>query len=135
MAGFRQLNGRIFEAFDAQRAAGVDAATYDTAVLAAFAQAGQSAGLLHELDGVAAARQPVEVELLTGDQARTAEPNLSGRVVSAVRVRGQRCLDPVAYTGALAERVRARGGKTSEHVTVTGVDRRAGRLRVECAER
>lgn len=134
MAGYRMLNAGIFAAFDAQRDAGVTAPVHETAVLAAFTDAGQSAGLLHELDGVAAAGQPVEVELLTGDQAREAEPNLTDRVALAVRINGQRYLDPVAYTAALADQVRARGGQITEHVAVSGVDRRSDRIRISCAD-
>lgn len=134
MDGYRLLNARIFAAFDAQRDAGVRAPVHEAAVLAAFARAGDADGLLHELDGVAASGQPVEVDLLTGAQARAAEPNLSERVALGVRIGGQRYLDPVAYTSALAGQVRARGGCVTEHTAVTGVSRRAGRIVVRCAD-
>jgi D-amino-acid dehydrogenase len=134
MDGYRMLNAQIFDAFDAQRRAGVDAPLREAAVVAAFTEAGQAAGLLHELEGVASAGQQVEVGLLTGAQARAAEPNLSGEIALAVRIDGQRYLDPGAYTAALADQVRARNGKITEDVTVTGVDRHAGRVRVRCAD-
>jgi len=130
MAGYARLNARIFAAFDAQRADGVATPTHDASVLAAFTRAADADGLLHELDRVAASGQPVDLDLLTAAQARAAEPNLSERVALAVRVHGQRYLDPVAYTASLADRVRARGGTVTEHTVVTGVTRSGGRIEV-----
>jgi D-amino-acid dehydrogenase len=134
MAGYRLLNARIFESFDAQREAGVEVPVHEADILAAFSAAGKSAGLLQELDGVAASGQPVEVGMLTGEQARAAEPNLSERIVLALRIGGQRYLDPVAYVAALTDLVRVRGGKITEHVSVSQVERRAGRTVLRCAD-
>ncbi len=134
MEGYRRVNAQIFDAFDAQRAAGVQAPTHDGSVLAAFANESDSAHLLHGLEAVAAAGQPVDFETLTGDQARAAEPNLSERIALAVSVLGQRYLDPARYVTALAEHVRARGAKITEHTTATAVERHAGRTVVRCAD-
>jgi D-amino-acid dehydrogenase len=134
MRGYRRLNEQIFAAFDAQRDAGVRTPVRDAAVLAAFVRAADADGILHELDAVAAAGQPVEADILTGAQAREAEPNLTERIALAVRVKGQRYLDPVAYTAALADQVRARGGKVTEHTRVTGVAGRGGRTAVRTAD-
>ncbi|WP_031469441.1 NAD(P)/FAD-dependent oxidoreductase [Sciscionella sediminilitoris] len=134
MAGYRVLNERIFESFDAQLADGVRGEVHTADVLAAFAGAAEATGLQHELDGVVASGQQVDLELLTGEQARNAEPNLSGRIGLAMRVRGQRYLDPVAYAGALAASVRARGGTITEQVPVSAVRRSGGRIRARCAD-
>jgi D-amino-acid dehydrogenase len=134
MAGFRMLNAGIFAAFDAQRDGGVSVPVHDTAILAAFAGAKQATAFLHELGGVAAAGQRVDADLLTGDQARMAEPSLSARVALAVRIAGQRYIDPVAYTSALADQVRTRGGKVTEGVTVRSVAGVGGRVQISCQD-
>lgn len=123
MAVFRDLNGDIFAAFDAQRAGGVHAETTDADLVAGFRSPGEAAGLLHELQAVAASGQHVEVDLLGGDEARAAEPHLSRQVTCGLRVRGQRYLTPAAYVAALADAVRSRGGKITELTAVTGVER------------
>ncbi|MZD08580.1 FAD-dependent oxidoreductase, partial [Streptomyces sp. SID5785] len=52
----------------------------------------------------------------------------------AVRVGGQRYLDPAGYVSALGEQVRIRGAKISENVTATAVERVRGRSLVRCAD-
>ncbi|GLY69862.1 NAD(P)/FAD-dependent oxidoreductase [Amycolatopsis taiwanensis] len=134
MAGYRGLNEQIFESFDAQLSAGVPAEIHEADVLAAFGDVAAAAGLHHELAGVAASGQRVEVDLLSGAEAKAAEPLLTDRIGFAMRVRGQRWLDPVAYTAALAEHVRDRGGQVTEQVNVTGVRRHGGGVVVECSD-
>lgn len=134
MAGYRGLNERIFESFDAQLSAGVPAETHEADVLAAFPDFAAAAGLHHELAGVAASGQRVDVDLLSGAEAVAAEPSLSDRIGFAMRIRGQRWLDPVAYTAALAKNICERGGQVTEQVNVTGVRRRGRGVVVECTD-
>lgn len=128
MATYRQLNAGVFEAYDRQVGGGVDAVVTTSDVLACFAHAGESVGLLHELDGVVASGQSLQADLLTGDQVRQLEPHVSGRVQVAVRVRGQRYLTPSTYVGALAASVRRRGGAIHEDTEVARVTRRGDRV-------
>lgn len=128
MSVYRPLNEQIFEAFDAQVSGGVEATTTQADLVAAFARAEEAVGLLGELQGVAGAGLPVDVEVLTGDQARAAVPQLTSAVATAVRVRAQRYITPAEYVTALAEQVRARGGKITEDVEVVAVERRSGRV-------
>jgi D-amino-acid dehydrogenase len=128
MSAYRPLNEQIFEAFDDQVAAGVRAVTTEADLVAAFARADQAVGLLAELQGVAGAGLPVDVAVLTGDQARSAVPQLTSAIATAVRVRAQRYITPSEYVTALAEHVRARGGKITEGAEVVAVERRSGRL-------
>jgi D-amino-acid dehydrogenase len=125
---YRLLNEQIFEAFDRQRAGGVDAPTIEADFMIAVQHPAQGAGILAELQGVAASGQRVQVDVLTGAQARTIEPHLAEVISSAIVLRGQRYLTPAAYVSALAEQVRLRGAKISEQTVVTGVQRRGDRV-------
>lgn len=133
MSVCRYLNVRAFDAFDAQEADGVSVSATEAKVLAGFEHAGQASGLLHELQAIAECGQPVQVEMLTADQAHEHEPSLSANVRSALRILHQRYVDPVSYVASLAEQVRARGGKITENTRVRAIRRRGGRVIVETA--
>lgn len=128
MSVYRSLNEQIFEAFDGQVAGGVRAVTTEADLVAAFARADQAVGFLAELQGVAAAGLPVDVAILTGEQARSAVPQLTAAIATAVQVRAQRYITPSAYVTALAEHVRTRGGRITEDAEVMAIERRAGRV-------
>jgi D-amino-acid dehydrogenase len=128
MRVYRDLNAQVDGAFERQRAGGVAVGLVPSDVLTCFERAGESAGVLHELDGIVASGQPVSAELLTGDEARRAEPHLSERVTVAVRVRGQHHLTPSRYVAALARSVAERGGTIVEARRVDAVVRRADTL-------
>jgi D-amino-acid dehydrogenase len=135
MEVYRVLNEQAFEAFDRQRAGGVDATTAETDFVVAFRHPSEAAGILAELHGVAAAGQEVAVEVLTGAQARAMEPHLSAATSTAIVLRRQRYLTPSTYVSALAEQVRIRGGKITERTPVTAVGPRAGGVVVSGADR
>jgi D-amino-acid dehydrogenase len=128
MAAYRALNEGIVGAYQQQLEAGVDASLLSCDILSCFERAGDSGGLLHELASVIEAGQQMNVELLTGDQARETEPHVSSRVAMAVRIRAQQYLTPSRYVTALADSVRRRGGKILEETAVTAVERRSGVL-------
>lgn len=114
------LNREALEAYDVLAAAGVSAATPAAEpFVAAFASERDSEPLLEEFEHLAAAGQPVEHEVVSADEARSLAPVLSGAVQAAVLIRGQRYVDPAAYTHALADAVTARGAKV---VTGSGGD-------------
>lgn len=124
MATYRVLNAQVTGAYEHQREGGVETGLTPTDVLACFETPGEGAGFFHELEGVAGAGQPVEVALLTGDEARDVEPHLTRRISVAVRVGGQHFLTPSRYVGALADAVRTRGALIVEGLEVTSVERR-----------
>ncbi|MFJ4650288.1 NAD(P)/FAD-dependent oxidoreductase [Nocardia sp. NPDC088792] len=134
MAIYRELNAQIFTSFDRQWDGGVPVRTAETDVIAAYTDAHQAAGLLHEFEGIVASGQEVDMRMLTGDQVRALRPQLSGRIDCGVRILGQRYLDPVAYLAALADSVRARGAKLTEDAAVTAVERRAGKVIVSAGD-
>ncbi len=125
---YRSLNEQVFAAFERQREGGVQAATVEADVLAGFRRAPEATGLLAELQGVLEAGQSIDVDILTGEQARQLEPHLAEAIGLAVRIRGQRYLAPAAYVAALAEHVRQRGGAMTDATAVTDVRRRGNRI-------
>jgi D-amino-acid dehydrogenase len=78
--------------------------------------------LLKELEHIRAAGQGIEVDVVTGEEARAAEPTLSAEVKAALLLHGQRFINPGEFVNALADSVRSRGGKVTEGVEITRVD-------------
>lgn len=121
MAAQVPLNERALAAFDLLASAGVSAPTYPAdPLLACYRSQEERSGLVEELHGIRAAGQSgVDFEEISGDEARALSPSLTTEVGAALRVRGQRYLDPPEYVRALAEAVTARGGVVREGVAVS----------------
>jgi D-amino-acid dehydrogenase len=124
MAAYRVLNERVFDSYRFQLNGGVSADVRESDLIACFAEPSESGGFLHEMEEIVGAGQATDVSLLTGDEARQAEPHLSGRVAMAVVVRGQQHLTPCSYVEALAKSVGDRGGKIVQNTPITAVERR-----------
>ena len=73
--------------------------------------------LLEEIEQIHAAGQGIEFEAITGDDAREIEPSLSDEIGAAIRLHGQRFINPGEYVQLLADSVIARGGQI-----ISGVD-------------
>ncbi|MET9524948.1 NAD(P)/FAD-dependent oxidoreductase [Streptomyces coeruleorubidus] len=122
MAALAALNRGALSAYDDLARGGITEPTRTgEPCLIAFTSAAGRAPLVAELDAVRAAGQEVDYDLLTGAEARESEPALSSRVDAAVRLHGQRHLDPGAFVAALADAVRDRGGKIVTGLEVTRV--------------
>ena len=122
------VNRLALGAFDALQDGGVRASTREAApFVAAYRTETERRVLLEELEHIRAAGQGIEVDVVTGEQARAAEPALSEQVGAALVLHGQRFIDPGEYVHALADSVRDRGGKLQEGVEVLRVGRHAGR--------
>ncbi|MFP5335746.1 MAG: NAD(P)/FAD-dependent oxidoreductase [Actinomycetes bacterium] len=118
------VNRQALAAFDVLQAGGVRAETREAApFIAAYRTEAERRVLLGELEHIRAAGQSVEVDVVTGEQARAAEPALSEEVGAALVLHGQRFVDPGEYVHALADSVRDRGGKLAEGVEVLRVGR------------
>ncbi|WP_433463735.1 NAD(P)/FAD-dependent oxidoreductase [Spirillospora sp. CA-128828] len=116
------INGRALPSFDALLAGGVQAETRDAgSFLAAYRTSGERRVLLEEIEHIRAAGQELEYDVLTGDEAREVEPALSEEVGAAILLRGQRFINPGVFVHALADSVRARGGKIRAGAAVTGI--------------
>lgn len=114
------LNRLALEGFDLLGAGGVAGRVREARpLLAAYRTAGERRALLTEIEHIRAAGQDLAFDVLSGDEARELEPALSDVVGAAVRVHGQRYVDPGAYVRALACSVRERGGVIRSGVTVT----------------
>jgi D-amino-acid dehydrogenase len=128
------VNRRALSAFDALAAGGVDAPTPEAkSFLAAYRTEAERSVLFEEFEHISAAGQSMEFEALTGAEAREVEPSLSDEVGAAIRLHGQRFVDPGAYVGRLAAAVRARGGVIDEGATVTDVRDSGGKAVVTAA--
>jgi glycine/D-amino acid oxidase-like deaminating enzyme len=120
MAAYVPLNERSLEAFDVLAAGGVTATTTEASpFLACYAGERDTRGLLTELEQIRDAGQDIRFNLVTGWRTRALEPALTERVDAAVRIYGQRYLNPPQFVRSLAEAVRARGGQIIEGGDVT----------------
>ncbi|MEP6629060.1 MAG: FAD-dependent oxidoreductase [Lapillicoccus sp.] len=112
MTSLVPINRLALDSFDLLRDGGVQAETTEApSFLAAYRTADQRRTLLEEIEHIHAAGQGIEYDLLTGDEARAVEPLLSREVGAALRLRGQRFVNPGVFVHALADEVIARGGK------------------------
>jgi D-amino-acid dehydrogenase len=117
------INGLALSSFDALSDGGVSAETVPTdSFLAAYSSTRERKVLLDELEHIRASGQSIEFDVLSGDEAREIEPALSAKVGAALRLHGQRYVDPGAYVHALAAAVRARGGDVRIGADVTDLD-------------
>lgn len=123
LRAYAPVNRRALAAFDELTGGGVDARTLPAEpFLACFRTPAEHGPLLHELEQIRASGQDAAYDVLSGPEARAAEPTLSTAIGSAVRLHDQRYVDPPAFLAALADAVRDRGGRIVEDATVTGVD-------------
>jgi D-amino-acid dehydrogenase len=122
LASLLPLSAHALSAYDELAAGGVEATTTSAPVVAAYARASQRAPLLAELTAVArAGGTDAPFEVLDGPAVQQAEPLLTGAARAAVRIHGQRYLDPASFTAALAASVRRRGADIIEGTAVTSV--------------
>ena len=137
MAAFLPLNRRALGAFDTLAAGGVTAPTVRSEpLLAVYRSERAREGLLTELRHIRDAGMPdVRYSVVMGAEARAMEPLLSPEAGAAVRISGQRYLDPPRFVRSLATAVRERGGAIPEGSGVTGVRDTADGVLVTTAER
>ncbi|MDA8392631.1 MAG: FAD-dependent oxidoreductase [Actinomycetota bacterium] len=126
MAGYLGVNRQALDAFDTLESGGVEARTVVAPILASFAKESESAGLRGELALLSEAGQQVDFEVLSGHQARAEVPVLSERVGAAVRLDGQRYIDPGAFVDSLAKAVAKRGGTIRTGFEARSLHRGAG---------
>ncbi|MET9310467.1 FAD-dependent oxidoreductase [Kribbella sp. NPDC003505] len=112
------INRQALTAFDFLAKSGVEAQTHEAkSFLAAYRTVEERKVLLEEIEQIHAAGQGIEFEAISGDDAREIEPSLSDQIGAAIRLHGQRFINPGEYVGLLADSVRARGGQI-----ISGVD-------------
>mgnify|MGYP001953802523 CR=1 FL=1 len=106
------LNRLALPSFDLLADGGVKAPTVQAvSFIAAYRTARERQALLEEIEHIHTAGQDLQFEILDGDQARMVEPILSEQVGAAIRLHGQRYLDPGRFVHALADAVSERGAQ------------------------
>ncbi|MET7281449.1 FAD-dependent oxidoreductase [Kribbella sp. NPDC005582] len=116
------INRQALPAFDFLAKAGVEAQTYEAkSFLAAYRTEAERSVLLEEIEQIHAAGQGIEFEAITGDDAREIEPSLSDEIGAAIRLHGQRFINPGEYVQLLADSVVARGGQIITGVVVKNI--------------
>jgi D-amino-acid dehydrogenase len=116
------INRQALSAFDLLAGAGVEAETYEAkSFLAAYRTEAERSVLLEEIEQIHAAGQGIEFEAITGDDAREIEPSLSDEIGAAIRLHGQRFINPGEYVQLLADSVIARGGQIISGVVVKDI--------------
>jgi D-amino-acid dehydrogenase len=110
MAAYIPLNERAFAAYDVLRDGGVSARTREAPIMAAFRRARDAAGLEHEIALIRKAGLDLRTQVIDNAALRAELPIVASGVEQAIRIAGQRYIDPGAYLNSLADAVRARGG-------------------------
>jgi D-amino-acid dehydrogenase len=122
MHAFAALNRQALAAYDELAAGGVAEPTRPSEpCLLVMRTVAERRPVEDELRRIRATGQDIDYELLSGVEARELEPALSDQIGSAVRLNGQRYLHPGRYLAALADAVRAQGGKIVEDTDVTEI--------------
>lgn len=134
MAAYRPLNEAARATYDALTEGGVEAKVTDAPIICPFQKESEAEGLFAELRMVLGTGQDVDIEMLTGEQAREAEPLVSADTRLAVRLHGQGFIDPPAFVDALAASVRSRGGELYTGATVREVSSAKGQAVVDTGE-
>lgn len=123
MSSLVPINDKALAAFDTLKAGGVDAETYEAkSFIAAYRSEAERETLLEEMTHIKEAGQDIRFDVLTGDQARAIEPALSGEIGAALLLHDQRYVNPGVYVNALADSVRARGGRLEIATPVRWID-------------
>jgi D-amino-acid dehydrogenase len=131
---FAPMNQRALAAFDELTGHGVAAETIEAdPFLACFNTEAERAEMLAELDSIRHTGQEVKAEPIDGEAARRLEPALSERVGAAIRIHGQRYLNPPAFVEALADAVRRRGGDLVADTDVSGLREHGAAVTVDDA--
>lgn len=134
MRAYRGVNDEALAAYDHLEQHGVQAESIERRILAAVATRGEAQPFVDELLRVSAAGQHVDMEVLTGDEARAEEPLLSDAIMMAVAVKGSRYINPGDYVRAIGDAVVAGGGTVRAGVQVQGVAHRGTRVVIEAAD-
>ncbi|NYF97978.1 NAD(P)/FAD-dependent oxidoreductase [Janibacter cremeus] len=128
------INECALPAFDELTAGGVSSPVHEaTSFIAGYRTRAETEFLRTEFEHIAASGQEMGFEELTGEQVREIEPTFSTEVGAGIRLLGQRYLNPIEYTHALADSVRARGGKIRDGADVTGITDEAKGVRLAIA--
>jgi D-amino-acid dehydrogenase len=111
------------DAYDELAEGGVGGRTVEAPIDAAFAHRKEAVPFRRGLRRLADAGMPLQLADLDGDEARALAPHLSERVAAALRIDGQRLVDPGAFVASLADAFVGAGGSLRTGVDVTALRR------------
>jgi D-amino-acid dehydrogenase len=114
MAAYAPVNRIALDAFDDLcAAADVPAPREADPFIVGFRRHQERAAMVAELEHIRRV-QPLEFDLISGERARKLEPALSSQIEAAIRLEGQRFINPPEFVHALADAVVGAGGKLRE---------------------
>lgn len=131
MADYVPVNQLAIEAYQELTDGGVTGEVHDAPIMAAFLTEEKSAGLVREIELIHEAGLPLDTDVIDGDQLRKELPIVAPEVETAIRINGQRYIDPGAYVESLANAVRDRGGEILAGSTVRTIRQGPGGYTVE----
>jgi D-amino-acid dehydrogenase len=131
MASYVPVNQRAIEAYDELATGGVTAPTWEAPIMAAFRKADDSKALVHEIEQIRAAGLDLQTESIDGDTLRAAVPIVTPDVETAVKISGQRYINPGEYADSLAGAVQDRGGQLNTGAAVRTIRHAGGGFTVE----
>lgn len=133
MAAYVPVNERAIEAYDHLAEHGVRGQTHEAPIMAAFRRAEDAAGLEREVDLIRAAGLDLKTEIVDNATLRAELPIVSADVEKAIRIAGQRYINPGAFIDALADAIRERGGFITAGANVRALRHGPGGITVELA--
>jgi D-amino-acid dehydrogenase len=131
MADYVPVNRAAIAAYDELADGGVLGKTHDAPIMAAFRTAALSAGLVKEIEHIHAAGLDLKTEVIDGDALRAEVPIVSPDVETAIKISGQRYINPGEYVDSLADAVRDRGGEVNVGASVRALRQGPGGFTVE----
>ena len=118
MAKYVPLNRRAISAYEHLEAHGVGATMREAPIMAAFRRASDAAGMEHEIEQILAAGLDLQADEVDSVALREEVPIISPQVEKAIRLGGQRYIDPGAYVEAMAKAIVERGGDVRSGLNV-----------------
>lgn len=108
---FVPVNRLAIGAYDELESNGVAAKSHEAPIMAAFRRAEDAKGLEHEIELIHEAGLDLEATEVDNATLRAELPIISPDVEKAIRLGGQRYINPGEYVDALAKAVQERGGR------------------------
>ncbi|WP_431843962.1 NAD(P)/FAD-dependent oxidoreductase [Calidifontibacter indicus] len=105
------MNRQAIAAYQQLEDGGVAATSHEAPIMAAFRRAEDAKGLEHEIELIHAAGLELEATEVDNATLRAELPIVSPDVEKAIRLGGQRYINPGEYVDALAHAVEQRGGR------------------------
>lgn len=122
MAALTPADKLALAAYDELVDGGVEAQTHTGDYVAAFRDEKEAGGFIGEIEGAVRHGQEISFEHIDRDAALGLAPVLSEAARAVYRIGGQRYIEPGPFCEAIAESVRARGGRVTTGVAVTEVN-------------